>query len=224
MSYRNDPPDIEMRHGAYLPHWTRKQALYVVTFRLADSLPQCVLDAWVQEREEIVELARQQGRPLSVSEENRLKTLHSEKVETYLDAGHGACHLHDSRIAEIVGAEFRHFEGERYLLHAWCIMPNHVHVVVEPSAGQALPRILHSWKSYTAKAANRILGISGTFWRAEYYDHLIRDFSELEHAVQYVAENPVKAGLRDWPWVYVARAARPWGLESMGGSPMLRGV
>ena len=209
MSFRTDPPDIVMRHGAFLPHWTREQAVYAVTFRLADSLPQSVLSAWLQEREEIVELARRQGRPLSVNEEDRLRELHSEKVESYLDAGHGVCHLRDPRVAEMMGEEFRYFSGERYALHAWCVMPNHVHVVVEPREARPLSEILHSWKSFTAKAANRILERTGLFWMPEYYDHLIRDGAEYEHALRYIEDNPRRAGLEEWPWVFVARATLP---------------
>ena len=209
MSFRTDPPDIVMRHGAYLPHWTRKQAIYAVTFRLADSLPHCVLDSWLQEREEIVELAKQQGRPLSMSEEDRLRKLHAEKVEAYLDAGHGACHLQIPAVAEKTYQGVRHFDGDRYTLHACCVMPNHVHAVVEPHESQTLPAVLHAWKSFTAKASNRILGRSGTFWQAEYYDHVIRDDGEYEHALTYIEENPTRAGLKEWPWVFVARASRP---------------
>jgi len=206
MANLNDPPDIIMRHGAYLPHWTRERATYAVTFRLADSLPQNVLTEWIQEREEIVAVAAKQGRLLSVSEELRLRTLHSEKVEAYLDAGHGACHLRDPRAAEIVLDEFRHFDGTRYRLHAWCVMPNHAHAVVEPFGPYTLPAILHSWKSYTAKAVNRALSRTGAFWQPEYYDHLIRNEEEFDHALRYVADNPAKAGLTDWPWVFVTRA------------------
>jgi REP element-mobilizing transposase RayT len=209
MLYRTDPPDIATRHGAYLPHWTREYATYAVTFRLSDSLPQTVLAAWVHEREEIEALAAKEGRRLSVSEENRLRALHSERVEAYLDAGLGECYLSDSRVAECVCEAIRRFDGERYHLRAWCIMPNHMHVLVEPVAPHTLITILHSWKSFTAHAANRILKRTGMFWQAEYYDHLIRDDGDFDHALRYIEENPAKAGLADWPWVYVARASRP---------------
>ena len=88
-------------------------------------------------------------------------------------------------------------------LDAWVIMPNHVHVIVGPMPQRTLPEILHSWKSYTAKFANKRLGRSGTFWQAEYYDHVIRNAEEFAHGVRYIRENPAKAGLRDWPWVWV---------------------
>jgi type I restriction enzyme M protein len=84
---------IKKRQGGYLPHWTREGATYAVTFRLADSLPQAALERFIFEREDIVKTAREMNRPLSETEEKRLTQLHSEKVETYLDAGHGACWL-----------------------------------------------------------------------------------------------------------------------------------
>lgn len=209
MPYRTDPPDIAIRHGAYLPHWTRERATYAVTFRLADSLPQTVLVGWLQEREDIEAVAAKEGRRLSLSEENRLRALNVERIETYLDAGHGECYLSDSRIAGGIGDALKHFDGERYRLHAWCVMPNHVHVLVEPIVPQTLIAILHSWKSFTAHAANRILKRAGMFWQTEYYDHLIRDDEEFDHAMRYIEENPAKAGLKDWPWICVAGASRP---------------
>ena len=80
-------------------------------------------------------------------------------------------------------------------------MPNHVHVVFRPIGNHQLAAILHSWKSYTANAANRILKRTGSFWQREYYDHLIRNEEDFLRIVRYVMNNPVKAGLRDWPWV-----------------------
>ncbi len=93
-----------------------------------------------------------------------------------------------------------HFDGDRYEIVAWCIMPNHVHVIVRPLGENQLSEILHSWKSFTAKEANRILRRTGQFWQEEYYDHLIRDEEEFNAEVQYVLDNPLKAGLKDWPW------------------------
>jgi len=207
MSYLTDPPDITVRRGAYLPHWVRAEATYAVCFRLADSLPQRVLNAWVAERADIVATAEEQGRSLSASEALRLDELYAEKIETYLDSGYGACHLRDSRIAEIVCGAIRHFDGLRYRLHAWCVMPNHTHVLVEPLKSHALSKIVQSWKSFTAKEANRILERTGTFWKTEYYDHLIRDAAEFDHALRYIEENPVKAALKDWPWVFVKQGS-----------------
>jgi REP element-mobilizing transposase RayT len=193
--------EIHKRWGANLPHWTQQRATYAVTFRLADSLPEAVLERWVSEREQIVGRAEANGRPLAQHELSRLDELHSARIEAYLDAGHGACWLKDSRAATIVRDALLFFEGDRYQMLAWCVMPNHVHAVFTPMDGRALPAIVHSWKSFTAKEVNRIVGRVGPLWQPESYDHLVRDKADLAHATRYVLENPRKAGLVDWPWV-----------------------
>ena len=62
--------------------------------------------------------------------------------------------------------------------------------------------VIHSWKSFTAKRVNRILGRSGPLWGREYYDHLVRDRDQLSRTIRYVINNPLKAGLLDWAWVW----------------------
>jgi len=124
----------------------------------------------------------------------------SFRIETYLDAGHGACWLKQPEIAALVADALRYFDGQRYGLHAWCVMPNHTHVVVQPLPGYSLATIIHSWKSYTATVANRRLRRSGPFWQHEPYDHIIRSAKEYSFQVDYVWRNPEKAGLRAPRW------------------------
>ena len=192
---------ITIRQGAHLPHWTRDGAIYAVTFRLADSLPPHVLESWKAERAVIEARAAQSVRPLLPHEHERLLRLHSDKIETLLDAGAGECHLRQPPVAELVVQALRHFDGERYELHDWCVMPNHVHAILRPLPGHTLDEVLHSWKSFTAKETNRLLGRSGEFWQTEYYDHLIRNEADYAHAADYVRRNPEKAGLKNWPWI-----------------------
>ena len=193
-------PDWEtltISRGDHLPHWHCKHAIYHVTFRLADAVPQTALDLWREERENIVCTAKQLKRPLSEAEEARLLHLHSEKVESYLDSGHGACYLADQRIASVVADSLRHFDGVRYRLHAWCIMPNHVHVIFQTMNDEyTVSDVTHSWKSFSALQANRLLQRRGTFWQGESYDHIIRTSEEYVRQVRYVWENPDMAGLR----------------------------
>jgi len=209
MSPTGVPPVVnsstDKRRGSYLPHWTREGATYAVSFRLADSLPAKVLESWKKEREEIVLRAQSQGRPLSTQERKALHQLYSARIESFLDAGQGACHLRTPELAKLVQHALHHFDGQRYELIAWAIMPNHVHAVVRPLPGHELEGILHSWKSFTAKQANTILGRQGQFWQEEYYDHLIRDEEDFCGNVNYILANPAKAGLEDWAWVGVKR-------------------
>jgi REP element-mobilizing transposase RayT len=103
-----------------------------------------------------------------------------------------------------VEAALLHFDGARYRLLAWCVMPNHVHVMIETLEGFPLADVLHSWKSFTANQANKLLGRPGEFWQREYFDRYIRHAEHFQQAVAYIEENPVKAGLAriktEWPW------------------------
>ena len=201
VTFARHNPHIGIRNRR-LPHWEATGAVYFVTFRLADSLPQEVLRRIVFARKDIPSTAAQMGREISESERKHLKQLHAHKIEKYLDAGAGRCSLRSPAVAEIVADSLRKFDGMRYRLFAWCVMPNHVHVVFEAIADNTLAGILHSWKSFTAKKANQVLKRSGEFWQHEYYDHLIRDAAEFDRAVLYVAENPEKACLKEWRWVW----------------------
>jgi REP element-mobilizing transposase RayT len=192
--------DVSIRQGAHLPHWTQSGATYAVNFRLVDSLPKKVVTEWESERRDIIFSSRRQKRELTHGEQSQLAKLFSEKIENYLDAGYGKCWLRDDRIARLVRDALLRFESERYSLIAWCIMPNHAHVIVRPKPGNSLSEILHSWKSFTAKEANRLLNRAGAFWQPESYDHLIRTEQDLRNQIRYVVENPQKAGLQNWPW------------------------
>ncbi len=195
--------EVKIHDRGRLPHWEKEGATYFLTFRLADSLAKSVLDRIESERQAIAKTANQQHRPQSVDERRKLQRLSTPIVEQFLDSGAGTCHLRSPAVAEIVADTLRHFDEDRYRLFAWCVMPNHVHVVARLFPGQTLATVLHSWKSFTAKRANLILGLHGAFWQREYYDHLLRNEEELERVVRYVADNPAKANLKDWKWVWV---------------------
>ena len=191
------------RSRGYLPHLETQEAIYFVTFRLADSLPKELVLELLQERRAI-EKARLAGAttPGDLSRLRELRAL-MKKAERCLDRGLGRCHLRDSRVARIVAEALRHFHGQRYCLFAWCVMPNHVHVLFSPLREHTLEAILHSWKSYSAHQANALLARTGPFWQREYFDHLVRNQSSLQKITQYIRDNPQRAGLLNWPWVEV---------------------
>ena len=190
------------RHGAYLPHWTKSGGIYAVTFRLADSLPQHVLKRWRTERDAVIAAAHRDDRVLTAAELNALARIHEEHVERFLDSGHGECLLRAHECAKLVADTFQKFDGKKYRAAAWCIMPNHAHAVLQPLAGHELPEILHSIKSWTAKAINKVLSRSGSVWQVEYYDHLVRDEEDLINQLEYAWSNPERGGIDDWPWKY----------------------
>lgn len=180
----------------YLPHLKVEGGTYWVTFHLADSLPQEVLQRIEEERKDFEK--QQQGNPQIDAKElaKQWQRLYSKRIQAFLDAGHGACWLRREDIGGLVASAIRHFEGARYDLHAWVVMPNHVHVMTTPHEAWTLSSILHSWKSYTATQANRILGRVGKpFWQRESYDHLVRNDEEFYRICEYTINNPVAAGL-----------------------------
>jgi valyl-tRNA synthetase len=197
--------EIDRRQGRSLPHWTQEGATYAVTFRLADSIPATVAAGWRQERDEILNRAARQNRDLTYVERVEINELFSARIESLLDAGQGECVLRNPAAAEIVQKALQHFHNQRYELLAWAIMPNHVHAVIQPIGQHQLADILHSWKSFTAKEINKALGRQGQLWMEEYYDHLIRDREDFVSQVNYVLDNPAKAGLKNWPWAGLRR-------------------
>ena len=186
---KSRPASVSSRR---LPHWQQEGVTYFVTFRLADALPRSVLGQWQQERDEWL---HRHPEPCASEQKTQFNEILREKLEDQLDQGYGACVLKDSAAADIVERALRHFDGERYFLGGYVIMPNHVHVLVRPVMDHKLPDILHSWKSFTAKQANRAIGRSGVLWQDESFDHIVRDETQLLRFGRYIAENPTKARL-----------------------------
>ena len=195
-----DESSLKKTSGENVPHWTCDNATYHVSFRLADAVPKSQTQQWLRERQSILDNAMRMRRDLTPQEEKKVRYLYSERIERYLDAGHGECHLANPKAAETVANALRFFEGKRYRLHAWCVMPNHVHVIVEPFEKESLSSIIHSWKSYTANECNKLLGLRGQFWQKDAYNHIIRTEKEYGFQIQYVWNNPEKAKLNNWRW------------------------
>ena len=197
---------LDKSKGENLPHWSSKTAIYHIAFRLHDSIPVSKREELILERFEMEEKLNLIDRDLTENEMKEIQYLYSEKVESFLDSGFGNCYLGNPEIAELVSKALQFYEGAKYHLHAWCIMPNHVHVIFEvlseEQAGNlhSMSKILHSWKSYTASQANRILNRSGNFWQKDYYNHIIRSEKEYRFQIEYVWENSDKANLKNFVW------------------------
>lgn len=188
------PPPTGWHSRGYLPHLDVPGLVQSVTFRLADSLP----------RETLRRLERElAARPPSARDRHR-----RVRIDQWLDAGMGCCALGHPRLAAVVQDALLCFDGDRYRLIAWCVMPNHVHVLLEPD--RSLARIVQSWKSYTGRWAlvrntELALGIPGSaLWMRDYWDRYVRDERHLATVMDYIHRNPVKAGLCPtpgvWPW------------------------
>lgn len=190
---------VKVRKRVRLPHWDANEATYFVTFNLHDAFPIGYRERLERERHiRLSELERLKGKA-TTPELHEIERLIRERAEEMLDQGAGASHMRDPRIAQLVAGAITHFDEDRYTLLAWCVMPNHVHAVFV--AHQTVDRILQSWKSFTAKEANKILEREGQFWQEDYWDRLVRTREELDATIKYVLENPAKAGLHNWPYV-----------------------
>ncbi|MCK5676591.1 MAG: transposase, partial [Verrucomicrobia bacterium] len=184
------PLDIHERN---LPHWTQEGVTYFVTFRLADSIPQSKLEQWKSDRELWLKTHEE---PYGDEEKNEYHRLFSEKIMDWLDAGMGSCVLEQPKVSALVADAFRKFDGERYDLGEWVVMPNHVHVLLTPKNGHELKDILHSWKSFVAHEICKAEGTDGQVWQHESYDHIVRSPEQLLHFERYIHENPAKAGIK----------------------------
>lgn len=188
----------------FLPHWLGAGESYFITFRLAGSLPREVVLRLMEERE----LQRRETAVLPVATSNTGKRFFST-FDAVLDrSDHGPCYLNGPAEAAIVQASLHYADGPGYKLLAYCVMPNHVHLVVHlpVDATTPLARTLQRLKSHTARHLNRLRSDTGRVWQRESYDHRIRNMRELAATIAYTLNNPVKAGLaadwQQWPYSY----------------------
>jgi len=182
------------RSRLYIPHFDQPDLIQLITIRLYDAIPEGLVDKWKKELNWVQKMSANDPRQITLR----------KRIDKYEDAGYGACWLRDDQVASIVEEALLHFDAKLYRIIAWCIMPNHVHILIEIWKDLSLDKILHSWKSYTAHEANRVLHRSGAFWFREYHDRYVRNDRHLADAVEYVENNPVKAGLirkkEEWKW------------------------
>ena len=218
------PHHLQWTDRGYMPHVDGADLIQHVSYHLADSLPKQAVAAMDQQLKSM---------PPKLRDNEKEK-----RVAAYLDAGKGSCILRVPELAEMVQETFTHFAGDRYHLHAWCVMPNHVHVLFQPMNGWTMSKIVSSWKSFTGRRISEYAkgngmpaglsaalgrgqvgatlgrGVPSRVWHREYWDRYIRDHAHYVNVMKYIHENPVKAGLvgkaSDWKWSSACRA----GLES----------
>ncbi|MCL4523596.1 MAG: transposase [Acidobacteria bacterium] len=182
------------QYARHLPHWQPPGQAIFLTWRLHGSLPANVI------RELKSSKFSDPGRQF-------------HHADCYLDtASNGPLWLKDPRVAQLVvhALQFGSKEQNKYQLHAYVVMANHVHMLLSPLT--PLRRITQSLKGFTAREANALLRRTGRrFWQDESFDHWVRDLEEFARIVTYIENNPVKAGLvakpELWPWSSAACAA-----------------
>jgi carbamoylphosphate synthase large subunit/REP element-mobilizing transposase RayT len=206
------------KHGAlritrrHLPHWEQPGATYFVTFRLADAIASDVLAQW---REERVQWLKLHPEPWDWKTAREYMRRFEEQREQWLDQGHGSCLLRDRRVQQSIVENFNHFDRNRYVIDAFVVMPNHLHVIVKPLSGNSLSDILHSWKSFTGNRINDVMDRTGPVWMAESFDTIVRDWEHLTACREYIALNPQRANLESNAFVLEQRDV----LVAVNGGP-----
>lgn len=189
------PSDPRWHTRGYLPHFEAGEIPQHITFHLADSLPK---DAILRLENE---LTFQAGKERGLEKQERLND--------WLDAGHGACLLRHPAFAEIAQNTLKSLHLQRYRLLAWVVMPNHVHVLFKPLAGWSVADTVGFWKKFSARKICEWQRSHGgepasPVWQREYWDRYMRDSVHVARTVDYIHQNPVQAGLRDatekWEW------------------------
>ena len=194
---------------ANLPHWQPLAATFFVTFRLYGSIPNAILKDLIRQKEIL----------LSVAGNNEEEKYNAHKrffklTDDYLDSNlNGPYWLSEKEILAIVKEGLHHREGKLYNLHAYCIMSNHVHLLINTLEDNTdyLYKIIQDFKKFTGREANIVLNRTGnSFWESEYYDHIVRDATEFFNILYYIYNNPVKANLvksgKDWSGTYISDA------------------
>ena len=192
-----------------LPHWRQEGATYFLTYRLADALPREALSR--------LTALKRDRKPETEEDWEQLSKEVAKEEEHWLDQGSGECLLRNPEISAVVEEKFRSFDGTRYQLGAFVVMPNHVHVLVRPFPGHPLDRITKAWKGVSARAINSMVSRKAqTLWQDESYDAIVRDEEHLFRIVRYIGNNPAKAKLSSGfvRWVSPMWEAAGYGFET----------
>jgi len=193
-----------------LPHWSQAGVACFITFRLNDSMPQEVVERWRQERAVwLIRNAINPNKPKWRDDLQQLdQRLQAEFYATFsarwhneLDKCHGTCVLKDPENSEIVANSFRKFDGSRYWLTDFVVMPNHMHMLVVFPDDETMLKQCAGWKRFTGRKINRRIMESGRFWQQDGFDHLVRSEEQFQHFRRYIANNPKKARLREDEYV-----------------------
>jgi type I restriction enzyme R subunit len=204
----NEPRFFDPKQGyavawKTLPHWAQSGTVCFITWRTLDSLPASAQERISAERRDLLIKSgldpngawKSELESRSYRDRGRIQWQLFALSDRHLDAGAGACVLARPEISLIVEQSLKHFDGVRYILTDYVVMPNHVHLLVAFGDEAMLLTQCTSWKRFTATEINRTLRIDGDFWQPEQFDHLVRGPEQFEYFRRYIADNPRKACL-----------------------------
>ena len=173
--------------GNKLPHWNQTSCVQFVTFRLADSLPQVKLQELKEDKEKWL---KQHPSPWDDATKQEYDETFTRRLDQWIDAGYGDCQLADVSYRALLFNAMLHFDGDRYDMHAFVIMPNHVHALLTPREEGGVQSIIGSWKRFSAREFNKVNGKEGNVWERESFDHMVRNMEEYRKKLYYIIQNP----------------------------------
>ncbi len=205
-----DPKSELLIYGHCRPHWSQAGAVVFITFRAHDSIPREVIERWDREKKEWLRVrGRETGahwsaivQTLSEREKTAFQTTFNRHREAFLDSCHGRCLLKRPELAKIVADSLLFFDGQRYRMGDFIVMPNHVHLLAAFATAEAMKEQCDSWLHYSAYRINQAIGEKGKFWQQEPFDHLVRSPEQYEYLRKYIANNPGNAGLKSGEYYY----------------------
>lgn len=206
-----------------LPHIQPLGATFFVTFRLKGSIPWIkVQELRADYRGRVAEFKAKYGKNADAyirEERHRFFLVYDQLLDRVLE---GPTYLNQPEVAAEVIKQLHRFDDDLYSLLAYCVMPNHVHILIDTGLAlerelqegdletlehQQLHRIMNRIKGASSRYCNLVLGRSGKFWQRESFDRYIRDEKHLLNVIAYILENPVKANLikhwKEWPFSYL---------------------
>ena len=192
--FHNPRRPTQVTHNR-VPHWEQNNSTYFITYRLADSIPAEVLNTYMAQKRHWLAAAPEKPWSEAVSKDYRKRF--TGRFERWLDRGYGCCLLADRANADIVRNSLDHFDGERYRLHSWVIMPNHVHILASIHEPFTLGQTLKTWKGFSARQVNKRMNLSGPVWQKSYFDRSIRDEEHFRDCAMYIRTNPTKAQVQE---------------------------
>ncbi len=202
-------PKAELQVAEHFrPHWSQAGAIVCMTFRTHDSIPREVLKQWECDKQVWTDRRGYTGHwttvlpTLSGAEQNQFQRTFNPVREDFLDNCLGKCLLRNQELAAIVADSLMYFDGSRYRMGDFVVMPNHCHLLAAFATAETMNAQTDSWLHYTAYRINRAIGQKGKFWQQEAFDHLVRSPEQYRYLRQYIAQNPEKARLQSGDFYY----------------------
>lgn len=176
------PGDKVSKHlGSCLPHWNLIGKLQFITCRLKDSLPQSKLDFLKEQKINISTGLH------TLSYSDQVEIL--ERIDRWLQQGYGSCIFKFEEVQKIIINALNFYDGKRYDLFQYVVMPNHIHFIVRPY--EDLDKTISQFYRYTTTLINRLLHRKGSIWQRECFDRMIRSVTDFQEKCEYIKANPL---------------------------------